>query len=93
MRLSDYEVNTIRQIVKGYDSNAFIYLYGSRTDNSVKGGDIDLLIMSNKINFTDKINILIKLKDRIGDQKIDLLIKKNTDNAFARKVLEEGILL
>ena len=93
MRIDNYNINTIKQVVKEFDQNAKIYLYGSRIDDNTRGGDIDLLIVSNLINFTDKIYLRLKLRDRIGDQKIDLLVKKNINTAFTRKAVKEGILL
>ena len=62
-----------------------IYLFGSRTDDSKKGGDIDLFvdleseqepqkIMLQKAEFLSKLDILL------GEQKIDLLIKTSYNN-------------
>ena len=93
LRLREYEIQTIKQVVNEYDADAFIYLYGSRTDMNKKGGDIDLLVLSSKISFSDRIYIRMKLKDRLGDQKIDLLVQKAPDTVFARMALEEGVLL
>jgi len=93
MRIDNYNINTIKQVVREFDQNAKVYLYGSRVNDNAKGGDIDLLVISDLIDFTDKIYLRLKLKDRIGDQKIDLLVKKNIDTAFSRKAVKEGILL
>jgi predicted nucleotidyltransferase len=41
MRLGANEVETIREEVRQSDPAAEIYLYGSRADDSAKGGDID----------------------------------------------------
>ncbi|MDH4129048.1 MAG: nucleotidyltransferase domain-containing protein [Spirochaetota bacterium] len=66
MRLTVSEINTIKSSIYDEDDNAEIYLFGSRTDDSKRGGDIDILILSSKINFSDvtkiKRKILIKLK-------------------------------
>jgi predicted nucleotidyltransferase len=93
MRLSAYEIKTIKETVGQYDSNAEVYLFGSRTDDSAKGGDIDLLVLSKNINFEGKILLQIDLKDRLGNHRIDLLLKKTIDTAFARMAKYEGILL
>lgn len=55
-----------------------ISLFGSRSDLSARGGDIDLYIKlktSPKLDmFTFKRDLRILLKEKLGDQKIDLLI-------------------
>jgi len=93
MRLSQYEIKTIRETVAQYDCNAEVYLFGSRTDDNAHGGDIDLLVLSQKLSFDDKISLRIDLKDRLGNHKIDLLLKKTPDTAFARMAKDEGILI
>jgi hypothetical protein len=55
-----------------------IFVYGSRTDDSLKGGDIDLLILTNQNGLdlfaNKKLDILVNLKKhpKIGQRKIDL---------------------
>ena len=50
MRLTEAERNSIRTIIFHLDPEAQIYLFGSRTDDKKRGGDIDLLILSAKIS-------------------------------------------
>jgi len=55
----------------------FYYIFGSRVSDSNKGGDIDLFISNkNKQNLTlsAKINFLVELKSKIGEQKIDVVL-------------------
>jgi predicted nucleotidyltransferase len=54
-------------------------LYGSRVDDSKKGGDIDLLLIVPNKEFKqslveNKHKILAHIKRNIGDRKIDLLV-------------------
>jgi len=49
--------------------------YGSRADDTLKGGDIDLLVFSEQLTFSDKITALVEIKDILGERKIDLTIK------------------
>ncbi len=93
MRLSAYEIKTIKETIDQYDNAAEVYLFGSRIDDNARGGDIDLLVLSQIISFDDKISLRIDLKDRLGNHKIDLLVKKSTDTAFARMARDEGILI
>jgi len=93
MRLSAYEINTIKATVAKYDSNAEVYLFGSRTDDNARGGDIDLLVLSQTISYTDKLRIRIQLADRMGNQKVDLLLKNQVDNAFSQMAYQQGLKL
>jgi predicted nucleotidyltransferase len=79
MRISEREKNTIVSLVKEKDPSAKIYLYGSRIKEDLAGGDIDLLVISEKLAFKDKIDLLVDLKQQLGDQKIDLSIKSARD--------------
>jgi predicted nucleotidyltransferase len=89
MRLTTIEVTRIKEIITSYDPEARIYLFGSRVRDELKGGDIDLLICSQKINSTEKRKIKLKLYDTLGEQKIDVVLEKDITPAFI-KVIKEG---
>ncbi|MFC1596112.1 nucleotidyltransferase domain-containing protein [Candidatus Margulisiibacteriota bacterium] len=93
MRLKDREVTAIKNIILSRDREAKIYLFGSRTDDDKKGGDIDLLIISDKITAPDKRKIKLNLYDQIGEQKIDLLLEKDLSKSFVKVAINEGVLL
>ena len=42
MRLSEHELLTIRQKLNTVDPHGKIYLFGSRTEDARKGGDIEI---------------------------------------------------
>ena len=44
MRLSEFEIKSIVESFNNHFKTGDIYLFGSRTDDSQKGGDIDLYI-------------------------------------------------
>ena len=80
MRLSEFEIKSILEVMNLFykDNESELYLYGSRVDDNKKGGDIDLLwVVSNSkveaLNL-EKYKILSRIKNLIGDQKIDLSI-------------------
>lgn len=85
MRLSSEHINQIRKIAKKiYGDDVRVVLFGSRTDDEARGGDIDLLIESPKkerMNFENRIKFLTSLKLAIGDQKIDVIYKKDREES------------
>ena len=76
LRLTKKEIEAIIDTTREYDQEADIFLYGSRIDSEAKGGDIDLFIVSELISFKEKLAILARIKQLIGEQKIDLTILK-----------------
>jgi len=65
-------------VLSKLDGRCEIYLYGSRADDALKGGDIDLLVFSEKLTFSDKITALVEIKDILGERKIDLTVKPSS---------------
>jgi predicted nucleotidyltransferase len=94
MRLSSNEQLVIRDTILSKDPHARIYLYGSRTNPNLKGGDIDLLVISDTLELMDKIDLLIEIKKQIGDQKIDFLLIKTSaakSDPFVVKIFKEAL--
>ena len=58
MRLKDFEIRAIKEAVRSMDSKAKVYLFGSRVDDTKKGGDIDLLIISGNWNLATTIKFI-----------------------------------
>ena len=71
MRLSTYEINSIKDTFKETFKDGKIFLFGSRVDDNKRGGDIDLYIQidNKKEILSKKIKFLVNLKEKIGDQK------------------------
>lgn len=81
MRLGTNEVAAIREEVWRLDPEAETYLYGSRTDDSARGGDIDLLVVSDRIGFRDLLRLRRAILDRIGWQQLDLVVRRREELA------------
>lgn len=95
MRLSRKEIEVILNVAqKIYGTSVKVYLFGSRTDDSKKGGDIDLLVRTpeGKKGILAKIRMSAMLKEKLGDQKIDIIGDHETSNV-ALEALNKGILL
>jgi len=93
MRLTESERQAITDAIRAVDPDAPVYLFGSRADDSAKGGDIDLLVLSSQIDLMAKLDILACLHGQIGEQKIDLVIQPDLSRPFARIAVKEGIRL
>ena len=95
MRLSKREIEVILQVAEDiYGTDVKVYLFGSRVDDSRRGGDIDLLVRttSEKKGILDRVRMASRIKSLIGDQKIDI-IGDYEDNQVVQEVLKNGILL
>lgn len=104
MRLKKETVEAIFEAVAsfaGRQSGWELRLFGSRTKDHLKGGDIDLLLVMQEGDLVEKLllekhRILSAIKARIGDQKIDLKIstRKNIDrDPFLTSIFESSLLL
>jgi len=95
LRLSSEEVDAIREEVRRLDQGAEIYLFGSRADDDARGGDIDLLVVSDKSGFRELIHLRRAILDRIGWQQLDLIIRRTDelDEPFIARAVQVGIKL
>lgn len=95
MRLTEYEVDTIRKVFLNVFSHGRLYLFGSRINDTKKGGDIDIYIepVERKKLLSKKIDFLIQLKKFIGEQKIDVVIDRGENRLIDIVAKEKGMLL
>jgi predicted nucleotidyltransferase len=93
MRLHDGERQAIVQAARAADPEAVVYLFGSRADDKAKGGDIDLLVLSDKIDLMTKPGILGRLHAMLGERRIDLVVFPDQARPFARLAVREGCRL
>ncbi|TFH86679.1 nucleotidyltransferase domain-containing protein [Billgrantia azerbaijanica] len=81
MRLTPQQQTVIKSVLKRHFGDASaIRLFGSRVDDAAKGGDIDLYIepeIQEPDRLVDaKLKALVELRRELGDQKIDLVIRR-----------------
>lgn len=93
MRLTEVEVSAIKDSVNKFDPDAKIYLFGSRAEDMKKGGDIDLFVISKKITRAERRKIKLSIYDKIGEQKIDMVIAPEITTTFHRIAISTGIQL
>lgn len=93
MRLSVEDQQAIREVVADMDPQAEVFLFGSRARDEERGGDIDLLIMSEEIGPNERRRMKLRLMDRLGDRKIDLIVAQDTEQPLVRIAQAEGVRL
>lgn len=95
MRLSETERTAILDAIRARDPDARVILFGSRARDDARGGDIDLLVVSREIGFRDEWGIRRDILDRIGWQKLDLLVRRpdQLKSAITQIALETGVSL
>ncbi len=93
MRLTKDEKTVIQKVAEDIFGNAEVYLFGSRVDDSKKGGDIDLYIIpeQNGDLLKKKIQFLISLKKKIGDQKIDVIVSEDPEREIEKEARCTGV--
>ena len=93
MRLTPGDVQAIREEVARFDPTAEVVLFGSRTDDRARGGDIDLWVRSTRIGYEDRLRLKVRLEERLGDRHVDLTANRGEYHPLAGVVTETGIPL
>jgi predicted nucleotidyltransferase len=93
MRITEFERDCLINAIKKIDSDAKIWLFGSRVFDHKKGGDIDIAILSPNIDLFKRIAIKQAIEDEIGEQRIDLLVSKDGSEPFFKMALNTGVIL
>ena len=99
MRLSEFEISSIKKLAQQhFGKDVQVFLFGSRTIDQERGGDIDLFISNSngdKLKIDTKINFVTDLILQIGDQKIDVVLDNQTlrNSFFFKTIHQTGIQL
>ena len=94
MRLRDAEVETLKKTLHTLAPDAEIYLFGSRTDDHARGGDIDLLIVSPNITRSDIRRLRIDFFEKFGEQKVDIIVDDGKfADPFHKLIREKAVAL
>jgi len=95
MRLAIEKIDNLKNSIISILPNAKVYLFGSRVDDTKKGGDIDILILGKRrLDYREKAKVERAFFEKFGEQKLDLIsFEYNCDNAFKEIALEKAIQL
>ena len=95
MRLKNKEAEFLKRSIKKYLPDAAVYLIGSRANDGMKGGDIDILVIDEKeLTGQEKRNIKLAFYKESGEQKLDIVsFKKGDQSNFKDLVLLDSVEL
>ncbi|WP_215843523.1 nucleotidyltransferase domain-containing protein [Acidithiobacillus montserratensis] len=99
MRLSPEQVAIIRQAAQeSFGPEARVWLFGSRVDDSKRGGDIDLYVESPQPSadaLDQQLRFWSLLQRRLGEQRIDIVIRAadSTPQAIHQVARRTGVPL
>lgn len=95
MRLSQEKAQFLKNQIQKYLPEAKVYLFGSRVSDSKKGGDIDILILGDRVlNWKEKGDIKNIFWQHFGLQKLDIVSFTHEDQTPFKKItLFDAVLL
>lgn len=96
MRLTPEQITAIKRHTHAvFGADAVVRLFGSRTDDTLKGGDIDLFVEAqDKTDLLRRSHQLIsRLQLELGDQKIDVVTARDAARPIERQARATGIRL
>ena len=95
MRLENQKAVLLKSLITKHLPKSNIYLFGSRVDESKKGGDIDILILADReLERKEKAFIEFTFFKKFGEQKLDLVsFRYDEKSPFKEVALEEAISL
>jgi len=99
MRLNERQIRAILEAVKtSFGDGARVYLFGSRLDDHLKGGDIDLLVDLPAVDHDSvrhTCQAIAGIQLHLGEQKIDIIVRhpESPDHAIYHQALNHGVLL
>ncbi len=95
MRLRKDIASFIKTELKNIDPYSEVYLFGSRAEDEAKGGDIDILWLTNKKIARDKIRkFRVSFYKKFGWQKIDIVnFTFSEEDVFKKVAMQNAVEL
>lgn len=79
-----YLIYIVLPFEQNFASEDHLWIFGSRTNMTAKGGDIDLYVeiseTDTEVVYQRKIKFVVALTKKIGEQKIDVIVKMLKSN-------------
>lgn len=95
MRLTPAQIDNIREVARqNFGADALVWLFGSRADDSKRGGDVDLYVEApHRDTLMSALRCKILLEDSL-DLPVDLIVKEpGRDKPIYNLAKSQGIRL
>jgi len=93
MRLKPEIAHYLKQLIHDKIPGSTIYLFGSRVDDKARGGDIDVLILTDEPTEKSVLRkVRIELIKKFGWRKIDLVNFTHSDKSIFRQLIERNCI-
>lgn len=91
MRITPMQLQAIHQQIHQYfGDSATVWLFGSRLDDTQKGGDVDLYVEAGPCCLLDELRCKISLEECL-DIPVDLVVRQSSDSSpIARIAKKQG---
>ncbi len=96
MRLKQNEIDILKSNILKQITDAKIILFGSRVDDTKKGGDIDIFVETGQqVSLKQQIKILTDIEMGGIGRKVDMIVKTPTtkDQPIFQTIYQKGIVL
>lgn len=90
MRLTEFEKTVIFKAITAEDAAARVFVFGSRADDNARGGDIDLLVLSERFSRSNIRAARWRMLEQLGEQKIDILTSTDGSEPFVRMIKQQA---
>ena len=87
MRVTSKEVKIIQNQIYKIFGESEIYLFGSRVDDNLQGGDIDLYIITKNPSFAKKLRLKTTLEDLLF-KPVDVVLAKDKNRLIEKEALK-----
>ncbi len=98
MRLTPEQQQAIRgAVARHFGGEATVRLFGSRVNDDLRGGDIDLLIevrgsATQAVAVAKKLKVIADIQRQVGERKIDVVLAdESSDSPIVRLARREGV--
>ena len=94
MRLYIEQIEVLKNKLAMLSLDAKLYLFGSRVDDNARGGDINLLVVSDELTKKDLRILRVDFFKHFGEQKLDIVLDNGQfKNPFTRYIFQKAVLL
>ena len=96
MRLTPEQTTIIKNASQQiYGAGTEVFLFGSRVDDSLKGGDIDLYVVPeiNNSELQQRLKLHAALPQQLAEQSIDIIIATVPTRLIEQQAIQTGIKL